>query len=639
MVWIFIVYLLPFERGEFISPGQCRRSAPLDATRFPEGRPTVSAVTRVIPISLELVLSGRDLTEPRLSPDGGRVAFAHRWRGASAINVVDVGGGPERIITFGPEPATGRGLGGGCFDWLPDGSGLVHAATDGELWRVVGTAVDRLTTHERTCQAPATGTGRGGATLVAYVVDEAEVWLLDADSRTAERVDDGRHEFCFDPVIAPDGSVVSWQGWSPPAMPWDAAERVDRALDTVTGRPGSIESWRPEGGAVQQPRFAADGTPTCVHDGEGWLAVHVAGTPVAADEIEPAGPTWGMGQRSYAVGADGDVVAAINDRGFGSVCCFRADGTRTVLSHGFTGVFGHLSLVGPRLVALRSGPTTPSEIVAWDVDDPSPARVLVTSGAIGWSDVSMPDPEPVVVERDGGALHGRRYVAGNGRMLCWIHGGPTDQWQVDFRPRVVYWWSRGWDVLVVDPRGTTGHGRSYQQALNGGWGRIDVDDTAALLRHAHVAGWATPERTVVLGGSSGGLTVLGVMADHPDLVAAGIASYPVSDLAALAAATHRFEAHYTDTLVGRSGDPATDRLLRSLSPIDRAERITSPLLVFHGSDDPVVPIAQTEVLVERIRAGGGNVDFVVYEGEGHGFRDPVNQRDEYERTERFLGSF
>ena len=58
--------------------------------------------------------------------------------------------------------------------------------------------------------------------------------------------------------------------------------------------------------------------------------------------------------------------------------------------------------------------------------------------------------------------------------------------------------------------------------------------------------------------------------------------------------------------------------------------------MFHGTDDPVVPIAQSDELVERIRSAGGAVDYVVYEGEGHGFRDPVNQRDEYDRTERFL---
>ena len=235
-----------------------------------------------------------------------------------------------------------------------------------------------------------------------------------------------------------------------------------------------------------------------------------------------------------------------------------------------------------------------------------------------------------------GTLHARRYVAGRGRLLCWVHGGPTDQWRADFRPRVAYWWSRGWDVLVVDPRGTTGHGRAYRTAMEGGWGRIDVDDTASLIHHAHTQGWATPSSTVMMGGSSGGLTVLGVLADHGHLVAGGVTSYPVSDLADLAATTHRFEAHYTDSLVGDPHEPGTAQRLRDLSPLHRAEQIAGPLLVFHGSDDPVVPVAQTQALAERIRAAGGLIDVVVYDGEGHGFRQREHQLDEYARTERFL---
>ena len=82
----------------------------------------------------------------------------------------------------------------------------------------------------------------------------------------------------------------------------------------------------------------------------------------------------------------------------------------------------------------------------------------------------------------------------------------------------------------------------------------------------------------------------------------------------------------------------TDRF-RALSPINRADRIVSPVLVFHGADDPVVPVAHSVMLAARIRSGGGDVELVVYEGEGHGFRDPTNQRDEYERTERFLRRF
>ena len=101
----------------------------------------------------------------------------------------------------------------------------------------------------------------------------------------------------------------------------------------------------------------------------------------------------------------------------------------------------------------------------------------------------------------------------------------------------------GWNVLVPDHRGSTGHGRAYQQALTGRWGELDVADTAAVLEHAHAAGWADPAHTVLMGASAGGFTVLGVLARHPHLAAAAVVSYPVSDLADLAERSHRFERH------------------------------------------------------------------------------------------------
>jgi dipeptidyl aminopeptidase/acylaminoacyl peptidase len=187
-------------------------------------------------------------------------------------------------------------------------------------------------------------------------------------------------------------------------------------------------------------------------------------------------------------------------------------------------------------------------------------------------------------------------------------------------------------VLVPDPRGSTGHGRAYQQALRGEWGRLDVDDTAAIVMASHRHGWSVPERTVVMGGSSGGMTVLGVLGLHDGLAAAGVALYPVTDLADLAARSHRFEAHYTVSLVGPLD--LVD-LYRERSPLTFADRIAAPLLVLHGDADPVVPIEQSLRLVEDIRSSGGDIEFHVMQGEGHGFRAVENKLAEY----RLIGDF
>lgn len=593
------------------------------------------------PIPLTLIQAGRDLTEPTISPDGRWVAFVQRWNGASSINRVALEGGPEEIVSFGPQPVPGRGTGGGCFTWVAGSDGrisIVYCAADGELWRQDGTQLERVTSHGRSVRAPAVAVGDPTedrrhlvADILVYSIDEAEIWIFDLASGDGRRLDDGRHAFCFDPAISPDGRHVSWQGWSPPDMPWDGAQRVD--LDLASG---AIEVWRLDDAAVQQPRFTPRGERVHVHDGSGWMNVHVENQPIVSEECEQAGPTWGMGNRSYAVDPRGERVAFTrNEKGFGALCV--ADLAAGSVEQLGRGVHGHLSWAGDHVVALRSGARTPPQIVAYD-GSRSRSTIAVSQPA-SWPTEELPEPELVEATSsiDGLVVHARRYVAGRGRMLVQVHGGPTDQWQVDWRPRIVYWWSRGWDVLVVDPRGTTGHGRRYQQALHGMWGRGDVDDTAHLVAYAHARGWATPSSTAMLGGSSGGLTVLGMMADHRGLVAGGVASYPVSDLEALTEATHRFEAHYTETLVAPAdGSDESRARFEELSPLFRAASITKPLLVFHGSDDPVVPVGQSRTLAKRIRDAGGDVELVVYEGEGHGFRDPDIVSDEYERTEAFL---
>ncbi len=592
------------------------------------------------PIPLSLVRAGRDITEPKVSPDGRWVGFVQRSGGAASINRVAVAGELiERQLTFGPEPAAGRGLGGGCFTWLQRDTAvpsMIYVATDGELWWQSGVHLERLTEHGRSARAPAVAaplrTPEARNRLVVYVLDDAEIWLLDlATGEHRRRLDDGRHAFCFDPAISPDERIVSWQAWSPPDMAWDAAVRVDCDL-----RNGTISEWRVDDGAFQQPRFMPSGEPIHVHDGSGWLNVYIGDRPVVSEQLDHAGPTWGMGNRSYAVDADGQRVAFVrNEAGHGALCVVDL-GTGQVEQLG-RGVHGHLTWVDDCLVAIRSGARTPTQLVLYSGHTGARTTLAHTQPDV-WDRSELPEPEIVeALAADGSTVHARRFVAGNGRVLAWVHGGPTDQWQVDWRPRILYWLTRGWDVLVVDPRGTTGHGRVYQQALHGKWGRLDVDDTADLIRHAHTFGWAEPATTVIIGGSSGGLTVLGVLADHPDVVAGGVASYPVSDLEALTEVTDRFEAHYTATLVApNDGSAESEAAFVRLSPIHRADRITAPLLILHGTDDEVVPIAQSKALVEAIRTTGGVVDFVVYDGEGHGFRRPEHVTDEYERTEAFL---
>ncbi len=446
------------------------------------------------------------------------------------------------------------------------------------------------------------------------------------------RLDDGSADFCLDPWVAADGTV-QWMAWNVPDMPWDHA-RVQWA-DLHSSATGA---WHGAAG-VQQPRQMPDGTRLAVRDDSGWLNVWLDDRPLLGAGGEPyehAGPTWGPGQRSYAWSPDGGQVAFTrNERGFGRLCVVeRIIGTVREVARG---VHGQLSWEGERVAAVRSGARTPTQVVLYDTQ--TWERTVVAQGpAAGWGEHHLAEPLAVeVAAADGAVLHGRLYAADepDGRLIVWLHGGPTDQWQVAFMPRLAYWRSRGWSVLVPDHRGSTGHGRDYQQALRGQWGIVDVDDTVAVTEAAHRRGWGAPARTAIIGGSAGGFTALGALARRRGLYAAAVLLYPVTDLVDMAERSHRFERHYTDSLVGPL--PAARAAYEQRSPVLHVDRLTAtPLLILHGDLDAVVPLEQSQVLAERVNVAGGRAELHVYAGEGHGFRQPPNQLDEYARIGEFL---
>ena len=585
---------------------------------------TLPAVT-VLPTP-ELCLAGRELGEPRLSPDGSVVACTMAWGGRAAIVVVPVAGGPERLVTTTPEPRPGRG--GGSFDWLPDGSGLVYVARDGNLWLqpYPGGAPRALTEQppDRPALAPAVSPdGR----RVAFVEDLAAVSVVNLDG-TASVTHDSGADFVTDPAWSPDGRLA-WHEWSVPAMPWDDSRIV------IVGPAEQVERAGQSGHQAQQPRFGGDGALWSIRDDTGWLNVWRDDVPVLDERHEHGGPTWGAGQRSYAVAPDGRSVAiARNEAGFGRLIVADLD-SGAVRELG-RGVHQQVGWVGDTIAALRSGARTPPQLVVYEATAGTRC-VVAEAGSLGWSAVALTEPTPVAWPADDGTeLHGRLYRPDEpaDRLLCWLHGGPTDQWSVTFVPRIAYWVARGWNVFVPDFRGSTGHGRAYQQALRERWGELDVADVLSGLRMAHHEGWSTPARTVVIGGSAGGFTALHVAAERPAPVAGAVVAYPVGDLIRLDETTHRFEAHYNATLVGER--PAHDDRYRERSPVTFADRLAVPLLVFHGDADPVVGVDQSRALVAAVQAAGGSAELIVYDGEGHGFRDPRHQLDEFARIGEFL---
>jgi dipeptidyl aminopeptidase/acylaminoacyl peptidase len=601
---------------------------------------------------------GRVLAEPRLSPDARSVAFVATAGGRAALVVVPVDGGPEAVVTSAPRPPPTAAYGGGTFDWTPSSDGLVYVGADRLLYfQPLAGGPARLVVGDGPVAAPAVSPD---GSRVAYVRDGRHVAvasLVDGGPWPVRL--SGNPDFAFDPAWSPDGGTVAWQEWDVPAMPWDDS-RIMVAPSDGAGRLVAVAMGTGAPMAVSQPRFAPDGAALAfLCDAGGWLNLWRANADgsdarLLVDEpAEHGGASWGPGQRSYAWSPDGRQLAFCrNESGFGRLCVVSSDPDGTGTREVDRGVYTGLTWVGDRVVGLRSGARTPDQVVALTVDDagpqPAPARraTLARGPVAGFEAAGLVEPELVSWDGEdipglGTTVHGRLYrgQAGEapGLLLVWIHGGPTGQTQAAFNARVAFFCDRGANVLQVDYRGSTGWGRDYAQALRGEWGRLDVADTAAAMRAAALRDWGDARRMVPMGGSAGGLTVLLLLARHPELCAAGVDLYGVTDLFDLDETTHRFEAHYLRSIVGEL--PAEAIRYQERSPITVAAGITAPLLVLQGSADNVVPQAQSASLVAAVRAAGGTVEYQVYDGEGHGWNRAEVVEDELQRTWAFLRRF
>jgi len=184
----------------------------------------------------------------------------------------------------------------------------------------------------------------------------------------------------------------------------------------------------------------------------------------------------------------------------------------------------------------------------------------------------------------------------------------------------------------VNYSGSSGYGREYRDRLRGKWGVAEVADAARTVKELGERGLIDPARATIRGGSAGGFTVLMTLCtpETATVFAAGTSSYGVSDLALLAGDTHKFESQYLFKLVG--GTPAeVPEVYAARSAVKHADQIRSPLLILQGSDDRVVPPNQAEAIVEKIKANHGQVEYVLFAGEGHGWRKAENVKAALEK--------
>ena len=294
---------------------------------------------------------------------------------------------------------------------------------------------------------------------------------------------------------------------------------------------------------------------------------------------------------------------------------------------------------------IAAAPHLPTRIVSLRTGD-GRGRVWRRSMGETIAQAAYSTPQPLAWPTvDGEQAHGlffppateRFASAGQPPLIVLVHGGPTSQVTAGWNPQTQFFTSRGYAVLQVNYRGSTGYGREYMLKLRGNWGLHDVEDSRTGALHLAERGLVDERRRVIMGGSAGGFTVLQSLVVHPGFYTAGICLFGVSNQFTLAADTHKFESRYLDSMLGPL--PEAAQVYRDRSPIFSADRIQDPIAVFQGDIDKVVPRAQSDEIVESLKRRNVPHEYHVYAGEGHGWRKTETIEHFYKAVDRFLREY
>lgn len=449
-------------------------------------------------------------------------------------------------------------------------------------------------------------------------------------------------DFYSNPRLSPDGKQLVWLAWHHPHMPWDSTLCT---LGTFDSDGQIAEQTVIAGGETEsifQPQWHPSGALYFVSDKSNWwnLYCYYRGetSPVIPLEAEFATPQWMFGMSTYTLLDDDKIACTYTRNGLWQLGLMVRNKTRkgyklhtlgTPLTE-FSCLAGnseHLVFIGanaeraPALFhlltqSLGPGATPPLQVVRRSQPEMVDSTWLARPEALSFA------------TDDGETAHGFYYPPTNPDitaatddlppLLVMGHGGPTGATSSALNLKIQFWTSRGFAVLDVNYRGSTGYGRTYRDRLKGQWGVVDVIDMASGAKAMVAQGLAHPQKLLIRGSSAGGYTVLAALT-FTDTFAGGASLYGIGDLAALAADTHKFESRYLDSLVGPW--PEAVDIYRDRSPIHHVDQLNCPVIFLQGLKDKIVPPSQAETMVAALRAKGIATEHITFAEEGHGFRN------------------
>ncbi|MFL5981302.1 MAG: S9 family peptidase, partial [Gaiellaceae bacterium] len=531
-----------------------------------------------------------------------------------------------------------------------DGTILLGADHDGDEFHQLY-AIDggrgwpqQLTDEQQVQHFVGGGAWSADGTKFAYSANarkptDMECWVRDAETGESRPVF-GEGMFSFPVRFSPDGSKL---------LTLDFRNNSDSSVHLVDLDSGDARELTPhddEGLYLAGP-WAPDGSGFYLVTDEGSEFRGLAFYDLAAgrfDWVEE--PTQDVDD--VALSDDGRVLAwLVNDHGYDHLRLRDLETGKELPTPDLpAGARPHLTGAEPPLALSPDGahaaliiscPRRPPEV--WIIETETGRTWPVTDSRLG----GLEEDDLVEIElvsypsfddRDIPAWLYRPNVDGKVPVVLSIHGGPEAQERPVYQPVYQYLLSRGIAVLATNIRGSTGYGKSYQRLVQRDWGGGDMQDWEHAVKWLQQQDWVDADRVGVYGGSYGGFAVLTCVTRLPEYWAAAVDIFGPSNLVTFAKAVpptwKRFIARFV-------GDPETEAdFLMERSPITYVENVKAPLLVIQGATDPRVVQGESDQLVEELRGLGRDVEYVVFDDEGHGFTKRPNELKAYRLAAEWL---
>jgi dipeptidyl aminopeptidase/acylaminoacyl peptidase len=625
-----------------------RRFLAVAAVLAAQGAATPAARADLPPlIPRETLFGNPEKTQPRISPDGKLLAYLAPQEGVLNVWVRTVGQADDQVVTADKK----RGI--RFFAWQQDSENLLYIQDQGgdENFHVYQTNLKAKSTRDLTpypgarAQNLMTDPRFPGELLVGLNLRDKrlhDVHRIDLKTGGVELdtqnpgdvaawVTDNRFQVRIAQAMRPDGGMVI------------------RIRDDAKSPWRTLTEWGPDetfGGVIG---FTPD-------DKGVWLVTSVGANAARLVELDVASGKTAVLAEDPQYDISG-VLVHPKKRTLEAVQFHRARQEWTVLDKTLLPDFGALRQVRDGDFYLASRDLEDKTwIVAYVVDDGPVAYyaydratqkatpLMVDRPALAKYPLAKMQPISFAA-RDGLQIHGYLSLPPglppkSLPMVLNVHGGPWGRDQWGLRGDVQWLANRGYAVLLVNFRGSTGYGKAHLNAGNREWGAKMHDDLLDAKKWAIAEGYADPKKVCIFGGSYGGYAVLVGLAFTPEEFACGVDIVGPSNLVTLLKSIPPYWIPMKSAFDRRVGKVETEEdFLKSRSPLFKAGEIKAPLLIGQGANDPRVKQAESDQIVEAMRKNGKPVEYLVFPDEGHGFARPENRLKFFAATEAFLAKY